>query len=132
MLPIIHHSQLVLLLLLAFSPEAFHWYHRYLLTMNNNPNPPGQPGSINLKPNKPDIFDGKREFLTVNTWICTIDQYLTMAQLNIPNAPRTDETNIIFSHLTWRELFDHGGSLWSKQHRHLLHGSNSRLPSPDN
>lgn len=53
--------------------------------------------SINLKPNKPDTYDGTREYVTVNTWLYTIEQYLSLTQLSSPNTPLTDHNKIAFA-----------------------------------
>lgn len=69
-------------------------------------------GSINLKPNRPDIFDKGGEFLVVNTWLFNIEQYLALFQLNAPNTPISDEKRIRLTSLHpgglilwWRTLF---------------------------
>lgn len=54
-------------------------------------------GSMNLKPNKPDLYDGKRDFLAVNTWIFKIQQYLSLAALSNPATQLTDENRILFA-----------------------------------
>lgn len=53
--------------------------------------------SINLKPNKPECYDGKRDFLTVNTWIYTIGQYLSLTQLSSPSIQITEHNRIAFA-----------------------------------
>lgn len=54
-------------------------------------------GSINLKPNKPDLYDGKRDFLAVNTWLFKIQQDLSLAALSNPSVKLTDENRIMFA-----------------------------------
>ena len=49
-----------------------------------------------LKPNKPSIYDGKREDLAVRTWLYQVDQYLTLAQVG-NQVPLSDETKIAFA-----------------------------------
>jgi len=57
----------------------------------------GGVGSINLRPNKPDAFDGTRDFLVVNTWVYKVEQYLALAQLANPTAPMTDANRIMYA-----------------------------------
>lgn len=52
--------------------------------------------ATNLKPNKPDVYGGRRDFLTVNTKPFNIDQYLKLAQLSSPNIPLAHENLIRF------------------------------------
>lgn len=40
------------------------------------------PSIINLRPNKPDSCDGKRDFLYVSAWIYQVEQYLQLLQLS--------------------------------------------------
>lgn len=54
----------------------------------------GVAGAINLKPNKPETFDVRRDFLAVNNWLFNIEQYLTLSQLSNPNALISDENRI--------------------------------------
>lgn len=53
--------------------------------------------SINLKPNKPDTYDGKRDFLTVNAWLYQVEQYLSLIQLGSPDALISDHNQISFA-----------------------------------
>lgn len=53
--------------------------------------------AVNLRPNKPETYDGKRDFLTVNTWIFNIEQYLILTQLNNNNVVISDENQIRFA-----------------------------------
>lgn len=55
------------------------------------------PAPINLKPNKPDSFDGKRDFLVVNTWLYQVEQYLTLAELSTPGTVLSDDTKIRYT-----------------------------------
>lgn len=50
--------------------------------------------AVNLKPNTPETNDGRRDILTVNTWIFKVEQYLELSQLNAPNNPISDENQI--------------------------------------
>lgn len=54
-------------------------------------------GSISLKPNKPEVYDGKRDFLVVNTWLYKVEQYLVLVQLSNPAAPLTDANRITYA-----------------------------------
>lgn len=56
-----------------------------------------KPGSIILEPNKPDVYDGKRDFLAVHTWHFKIQQYLNLAALSSPNSELSDENRIMFA-----------------------------------
>ena len=49
-----------------------------------------------LKPNKPSIYDGKRDELAVRTWLYQVDQYLTLAQVGSQVA-LSDEMKIAFA-----------------------------------
>lgn len=53
--------------------------------------------SINLKPNKPEAYDGTRDYVTVNTWLYTVEQYLNLAQLSSPNVVINDHNKIALS-----------------------------------
>lgn len=55
------------------------------------------PGAINLKPNKPDAFEGKRDFLAVSSWIFKMEQYLSLTQLSNPTTNISDENRITFA-----------------------------------
>lgn len=54
-------------------------------------------GSINLKPNKPEPFDGRRDYLVVNTWLYKIEQYLTLVQLSNPGLPLSEGNRILYA-----------------------------------
>lgn len=53
--------------------------------------------SINLKPNKPDAFDGKRYFLAVSTCLFKVQQYLSLSALSNHSTEITDEKRIMFA-----------------------------------
>lgn len=55
-----------------------------------------QTGSVNLKPKHPESYDGKRDFLTVSTWLYKVEQYLLLVQINNPGISFTEENKIIF------------------------------------
>lgn len=42
--------------------------------------------SLNLKPKRPEVFDGKRDQMTVEAWIYSIDSYIQLVQLGSPVA----------------------------------------------
>lgn len=54
-------------------------------------------GAINLKPNKPEAFDGRRDYLVVNTWLYKIEQYLSLVQLSHPTVPLTESNRILYA-----------------------------------
>lgn len=60
-------------------------------------------GTINLKPHKPEVYDGKRDFLTVNSWRFNIENFLELTQLRPPGTPISDE-NKSFSASFLREI----------------------------
>lgn len=53
-------------------------------------------GSINLKPNKAESFKGKKDFLTVNTWLFHVQQYLSLTFFSNPYAIILVETRVMF------------------------------------
>lgn len=55
------------------------------------------PESINLRPNRPEKYSGKRDFLIINTWIYKIDQYLSLMQISNPGTNVTEECQIMFA-----------------------------------
>lgn len=52
---------------------------------------------INLKPNKPEAYDGTRDYLLVNTWIYNVEQYLNLSQLSSQNVVVSDHNRIAFA-----------------------------------
>ena len=54
-------------------------------------------GSIMLKPNKPEAYDGRHDYLVVNTWLYKIKQYLISAQLSKPSNVLSDGNRIIYT-----------------------------------
>eukprot|EP00171_Calliarthron_tuberculosum_P018338 IDg18338t1 len=54
-------------------------------------------GSINLKPNKPEPYEGNRDYLVVNTWLYKVEQYLVLVQLCNPGVPLTEENKILYA-----------------------------------
>lgn len=54
-------------------------------------------GTINLKPNKPESYDGRRDFLVVNTWLYKVEQYLVLVQLSNPGVQLTEGNRILYA-----------------------------------
>ena len=54
-------------------------------------------GAIKLKPNKPEPYNGKRDFLVVNTWIYKLEQYMLLLQVNNPTQPLSEANKIMFA-----------------------------------
>lgn len=54
-------------------------------------------GSINLRPNKPDSYNGARDFLIISTWLYKIEQYIQLVQLTNPNFQLTEANKILFA-----------------------------------
>lgn len=53
--------------------------------------------SISLKSNKPEPFDGTRVYLTVNTWIYSIEKYLSLSKIRLPNTELSDHNKKAFA-----------------------------------
>lgn len=51
-------------------------------------------GSIGLKPNKPENYDGQRDFFIVNTWLYKVEQYLAIVQL-ANSAVELNDANLV-------------------------------------
>ena len=51
----------------------------------------------NLKPSKPGPFEGKRDSLTVETWLYQVDVYLNLLQVANPNVVIDDGTRVAFA-----------------------------------
>ena len=54
-------------------------------------------GSVNLKPNKPEPYDGRRDCLVVNTWLYKVEKYLVLAGIANPAVPLNDANQILFA-----------------------------------
>lgn len=54
-------------------------------------------GSINLDPNKPEAYDGLRDYLVVHTWLYKVDQNLTLMDITNPAAVLTDQSRIMYA-----------------------------------
>lgn len=54
-------------------------------------------GPICLKPNKPDPYDGLRDFLIVNTWLYKMEQYLVILQLGNPGQVLSEANKIVYT-----------------------------------
>lgn len=52
--------------------------------------------SMNLRPNRPDKYAGKRDFLAINTWIYKVDQYLSLMQISNPSRTISEDAKIMF------------------------------------
>lgn len=52
---------------------------------------------LELKPNKQDTYDEKRDFLTENTWLYQVERYLHLVQMFNAAVLVTDENKIIFA-----------------------------------
>ena len=40
---------------------------------------------VNLKPNKPESFAGKRDSVTVNAWLYQVEKHLNLLQMSSPD-----------------------------------------------
>ena len=54
-------------------------------------------GSITLKPNRPEPFDGLRDYLVVHTWIYKVEQYLVLTEITNPNVGLSDQSRIMYA-----------------------------------
>lgn len=59
--------------------------------------------AVNLKAIIPDTYEGRRNLLTVITWISNVEQYLALSQLNAQNNPISDENQIRFASSSLKE-----------------------------
>jgi hypothetical protein len=50
--------------------------------------------SLNLKPAKPGSYEGKRDSLTMETWLYQVEQYLALVQIGAPSTPINDVKKI--------------------------------------
>ena len=48
-------------------------------------------GSPGLKPKQPDSYDGRRDYLSVNTWLYKLEQYLSILMVLNPSLTRMSE-----------------------------------------
>lgn len=71
--------------------------HSFELTTRLNLTAMATSGSINLKPNKPDSYDGRRDYLVVNTWLYKVEQYLALTQITRPGVMLDDSSRILFA-----------------------------------
>lgn len=53
--------------------------------------------SFNLKPKKPEAYDGKKNYLTVSTWLYNVKQYLFLSQLNANHGAIADASKFAFA-----------------------------------
>ena len=54
-------------------------------------------GMASLKPSKPGPYEGKRDSLTVETWLYQVDVYLNLLQVANPNVVIDDGTRVAFA-----------------------------------
>ena len=54
-------------------------------------------GSNNMKPNKPEACNGKRDCLVVNTWLYKVEQYLGLVELSSPGMTLADANRIMYA-----------------------------------
>ena len=54
-------------------------------------------GSINLKTNRPEPFDGRRDYLVVHTWLYKVEQYLALTEITNPNVGLSDQSRIMYA-----------------------------------
>lgn len=52
-------------------------------------------GPIRLKPNKPEQYHGRRDFVIVNKWLYNMEHYFLILQLSNPRNVLTDDNKII-------------------------------------
>lgn len=50
-----------------------------------------------LKLSKPDIYDGKRDALTVDTWINQVDTHLNLSTHSSPQLDLAEETKVQYA-----------------------------------
>ncbi len=50
-----------------------------------------------LKPSKPDVYDGKRDAVTVDSWIFQVDTYLNLLSIGNPQLNLTEEIKVQFA-----------------------------------
>ena len=74
--------------------------------------------SLNLKPAKPGSYEGKRDSLTVETWLYQVEQYLALVQIGAPSTPINDVTKISYASslftqtaATWWYMLVQGGNV---------------------
>jgi hypothetical protein len=63
---------------------------------------------LNLKPAKPSLYDGKRDSLTVETWLYQVEQYLALVQVGSPETPINDGTKMSYA----SSLFTRTAATW--------------------
>ena len=50
-----------------------------------------------LEPKKPESFDGRCDYLMVNTWLYKMEQYLVLLQLFNPVTPLSDNNKMTYA-----------------------------------
>lgn len=53
--------------------------------------------AITLRPKQPETYEGKRDFLTVNTWIYKLEQYIALQAVVNPTLDFNDGNKILFA-----------------------------------
>ena len=66
-------------------------------TAEDDANANGSWSSINIRPNKPECFERKRDFLAVHTWLYKIEQYLKLIQVSHSHTSLSDHDKIMFA-----------------------------------
>jgi len=54
-------------------------------------------GLINLRPNPPEKYGGKRKYLAVCTWVYKMEQYLNLMQMMAPGVVLNDNNRITYA-----------------------------------
>jgi hypothetical protein len=71
---------------------------------------------LNLKPVKPESYDGKRDSLTVESWLYQVEQYLALVQVGAPETHINDVRKISYAFITVHadgsDLVVYVGSNW--------------------
>ena len=53
--------------------------------------------SVKWGPNKPEVFDGKRDFLAVSTWLYKMEQYLHLMEVFAKGVTMTEENRVVYA-----------------------------------
>lgn len=57
----------------------------------------GFEGSFWIEPNRPEVFCGKRDFVTVSIWVYKIEQYFMVSRIMQPGLQVSDELKVVFA-----------------------------------
>lgn len=52
---------------------------------------------INLRPDRPEKYSGKRDFLLLNTWIYKLEQYVVFMKMSKPRIPHMEYSLLMFA-----------------------------------